>query len=174
MPDVYQIMLDAELSKAFDVWSGYLNARTGEDPEARARLRSTLDAAREAAAADDHAFARTLVAEMYDDAQEAGLPWAPLPPDPCTADRQARDYAKDDLREVLPVHLREELDSIAIYLSVTGRRLRAAPDLDTATRRDILYITARAGMALDLAHPTAARRELERLKAIAHCCGVEP
>ncbi|BFO17165.1 hypothetical protein SHKM778_35530 [Streptomyces sp. KM77-8] len=74
MPDVYQIMLDAELSKAFDVWSGYLNARTGEDPEARARLRSTLDAAREAAAADDHAFARTLVAEMYDDAQEAGLP----------------------------------------------------------------------------------------------------
>lgn len=174
MPDVYQIMLDAELSKAFDVWSGYLNARTGEDPEARARLRSALDAAREAADTDDPASARALVAEMYDDAREAGLPWAPLPPDPCTADRQARDYAKDDLRGVLPVHLREELDSIAIYLSVTGRRLRTAPDLDTATRRDILYITARAGMALDLAHPTAARRELERLKAIARRCGVEP
>ncbi|MFJ2946611.1 hypothetical protein ACIO8H_03035 [Streptomyces sp. NPDC087226] len=174
MPDVYQIMRDAELSKAFDVWSGYLNARTGEDPEARARLRSALDAAREAAAADDPASARALVAEMYDDAREAGLPWAPLPPDPCTADRQARDYAKDGLREVLPIHLRDELDTIALFLSVTGRRLRAAPNLDTATRRDILYITARAGMALDLAHPTAARRELERLKAIARRCGVEP
>ncbi|GAB2450914.1 hypothetical protein GCM10027162_55220 [Streptomyces incanus] len=174
MPDVYEIMLDAELSKAFDVWSGYLDARTGEDPQARARLRSTLRSAREAAAADDPESARALVAEMYDAAREAGLPWAPVLPGPCAADRQARDYAKDELREVLPVHLREELDSIAIYLSVTGRRLRTAPGLDTATRQDILYITARAGMALDLAQPTAARRELERLKGIARRCGVEP
>lgn len=173
MPDVYKIMLDAELSKAFDVWSSYLDARTGEDLQARARLRSTLRSAREAAAAGDPEFARALVSEMYDDAREAGLPWAPVLPGPCAADRQARDYAKDDLREVLPVHLREELDSIAIYLSVTGRRLRTAPGLDTAARQDILYITARAGMALDLAHPTAARRELERLKAIARRCGVE-
>ncbi|MGY3205445.1 hypothetical protein [Streptomyces sp. TE5632] len=95
-------------------------------------------------------------------------------PGPCAADREARDYAKDDLREVLPLHLRDELDSIAIFLSVTGRRLRAAPGLDTATHQDILYITARAGMALDLAHPTAARRELGRLKGIARRCGVEP
>lgn len=174
MPDVYKIMLDAELSKAFDVWSGYLDARTGEDPQVRARLRSTLYSAREAAAAGDPESARALVSEMYDDAREAGLPWAPLLPDPCAADRQARDYAKDELRQVLPVHLREELDSIAIYLSVTGRRLRTAPGLDTATRQDILYITARAGMALDLAHPTAARRELERLEATARRCGVEP
>ncbi|WKX17486.1 hypothetical protein [Streptomyces sp. HUAS CX7] len=174
MPDVYKIMLDAELSKAFDVWSGYLDARTGEDPQARARLRSSLESAREAAAAGDPASARALVAEMYDDVREAGLPWAPVLPDPCTADRQARDYAKDDLREVLPLHLRDELDSIEIFLSVTDRRLRTAPGLDRATRQDILYITARAGMALDLAHPTAARRELERLEAIARRCGVEP
>ncbi|MET8115622.1 hypothetical protein [Streptomyces prasinus] len=171
---MYQIMLDAELSKAFDVWSGYLNARTGEDPQARARLRSTLRSAREAAAAGDPEFARALVAEMYDDAREAGLPWAPVRPGPCAADREARDYAKDDLREVLPLHLREGLDNIAIFLNVTDRRLRAAPGLDTTTCQDILYITARAGMALDLAHPTAARRELERLKGIARRCGVEP
>ncbi|WP_342281152.1 hypothetical protein [Streptomyces sp. CLV115] len=174
MPDVYKIMLDAELGKAFDVWSGYLNARTGEDAQVRARLRSTLQSARAAAAEGDPASARALVAEMYDDAREAGLPWAPVAPGPCAADRQARDYAKDELRQVLPVHLREDLDSIAIYLSVTGRRLQTAPGLDAATRQDILYISARAGMALDLAHPTAARRELERLKAIARRCGVEP
>ncbi|MEV8087226.1 hypothetical protein [Streptomyces nigra] len=170
---MYQIMLDAELSKAFDVWSGYLNARTGEDPQARARLRSTLHSAREAAAAGDSECARALLAEMYDDAREATLPWAPLLPDPCTADREARDYAKDELGEVLPLPLRDELDGIALFLRVTGRRLRTAPGLDAATRQDILYITARAGMALDLAHPTAARRELERLQAIARRCGVE-
>ncbi|MFI2426306.1 hypothetical protein ACH5A7_19760 [Streptomyces sp. NPDC018955] len=171
---MYKIMLDAELSKAFDVWSGYLDARTGEDPKARARLRSTLQSAREAAAAGNAEFARALVAEMYDDARETCLPLAPVLPGPCTADRQARDYAKDDLRQVLPVHLREELDSIAIYLRVTGRRLRTAPGLDTATHQDTLSISARADMALDLAHPTAARRELERLEAIARRCGVEP
>ncbi|WP_311570280.1 hypothetical protein [Streptomyces lancefieldiae] len=171
---MYKIMLDAELSKAFDVWSGYLDARTGEDPQARARLRSTLQSAREAAAAGDPESARALVAEMYDDARVAGLPWAPVLPGPCAADRQARDYAKDELREVLPLHLRDELDGIALFLRVTSRRLQNAPGLDTATHQDILYITARAGMALDLAHPAAARRELERLEAIARRCGVEP
>ncbi|WP_405704786.1 hypothetical protein OG264_00460 [Streptomyces xanthophaeus] len=44
---MYKIMLDAESSKAFDVWSGYLNARTGEDLQVRARLRSTLQSARQ-------------------------------------------------------------------------------------------------------------------------------
>ncbi|USQ85646.1 hypothetical protein NFX46_18900 [Streptomyces phaeoluteigriseus] len=171
---MYKVLLDAELSKAFDVWSGYLNARTGEDDQVRARLRSTLHSARAAAAEGDPASARALVAEMYDDAREAGLPWAPVRPGPCAADRQARDYAKDELRQVLPVQLREDLDSIALYLRVTGRRLQTAPGLDATTRQDILYISARAGMALDLAHPTAARRELERLKAIARRCGVEP
>ncbi|MDX3377339.1 hypothetical protein PV390_23360 [Streptomyces sp. ME02-6991-2A] len=173
MPDGYKIMLDAELSKAFDVWSSYLNARTGEDRQVRARLRSTLERARAAAAEGDRVCARTLVAEMYDEARDAGLPWAPTSPDPRTADRQTRDYAKDELRQVLPLDLREGLDTIAIFLSVTGRRLQAAPDLDAATRQDILYIQARAGMALDLAHPAAARRELERLEAIARRCGVE-
>ncbi|MET9434914.1 hypothetical protein [Streptomyces sp. NPDC006551] len=167
-------MLDAELSKAFDVWSGYLDARTGEDPEARARLRSTLESARAAAAEGDPASARALLAGMYDDAREAGLLWAPLLPRPCQADAQARDYAKDELRQVLPVDLREHLDSLAVYLSVTGRRLKNAPGLDATTRQDIRYITARAGMALDLAHPRAARHELERLKTIARRCGVEP
>ncbi|MFJ3979231.1 hypothetical protein [Streptomyces sp. NPDC090021] len=171
---MYKIMLDAELSKAFDVWSGYLNARTGEDPQVRARLRATLQSARVAADEGDPLSARALVAEMYDDARKAGLPWAPVPSGPRAADRQARDYAKDELRQVLPVDLREDLDSIAIYLRVTGRRLQAAPGLDAATHQDILYITARASMALDLAHLVAARRELERLKAIARRCGVEP
>ena len=174
MPDVYKIMLDAELNRAFDVWSGYLNAETGEDPRIRARLRATLQSAREAAAEGDPASARAWVAEMYDAARQGGLAWAPVSPDPCAADRLTRDYAKDELRHVLPVHLREDLDSIAIYLRVTGRRLQAAPDLDAATQQDIRYITARAGMALDLAHPTAARRELERLQALARRCGVEP
>ncbi|MFJ7017214.1 hypothetical protein ACIQUW_02530 [Streptomyces sp. NPDC101117] len=174
MPDVYGIMLDAELSQAFDVWSAYLDARTGEDHQARTRLRSTLRSAREAAGAGDLESARALVAEMYDDARDAGLPWAPVRPDARTADRQARDYAKDELRQLLPVDQREELDSIAIYLSVTRRRLRTAPGLDAATCRDILYVSARADMALDLAHPRAAWRELERLKAIARRCGVEP
>ncbi|MEV7845996.1 hypothetical protein [Streptomyces cyaneofuscatus] len=123
MPDVYEIMLDAELSKAFDVWSSYLNARTGEDPQVRARLRSTLERARTAAAEGDRVCARALVAEMYDEARDAGLPWAPTSPAPRTADRQTRDYAKDELRQVLSVDLREDLDTIAIFLSVTGRRL---------------------------------------------------
>lgn len=173
MPDVYEILLDAELSKAFDVWSSYLDARTGEDPQARARLRSTLERAREAAAESDRGAARALVAEMYDEARGAGLPWAPPLPGPCATDRQTRDYAKDELRQALPLDLRDDLDTIAIFLSVTGRRLDAAPGLDAATRQDILYIQARAGMALDLAHPAAARRELERLKAIARRWGVE-
>ncbi|MEU4493785.1 hypothetical protein AB0F96_10145 [Streptomyces sp. NPDC023998] len=43
MPDAYKVMLDAELSKAFDVWSGYLDAHTGEDPQVRARLHSMLE-----------------------------------------------------------------------------------------------------------------------------------
>lgn len=53
VPDVYKIMLDAEVSMAFDVWSGYLDARTGEDAQVRARLRSTLHSARAAAAEGD-------------------------------------------------------------------------------------------------------------------------
>ncbi|MEU1407329.1 hypothetical protein ABZ471_34155 [Streptomyces sp. NPDC005728] len=174
MPDAYKVMLDAELSKSFDVWSGYLDARTGEDPQVRARLRSTLESARAAAAEGDPATARALVADMYDDAREAGLPWAPSPPRPCEADRQVRDYAKDALPKVIPLDLRDSLDQIGIFLRVTNRRLRSAPGLDAATRQDVLYITARAGMALDLAHPAAARRELERLEAIARRCGVEP
>ncbi|MFG2926300.1 hypothetical protein ACGFYA_32970 [Streptomyces sp. NPDC048305] len=174
MPDVYQNMLDSELRKAFDVWSSYLDARTGEDPHVRTRLRAMLRSAREAAAEGDPASARTLVAEMYDDAGAAGLPWAPVPPRPCEVDRQTRDYAKDELRRVLPVRLREDLDTVAILLSVTCRRLRTTSGLDAATRQDILYISARAGMALDLAHPTAARRELERLRTIARRCGAEP
>ncbi|MGN5377396.1 hypothetical protein ACQ4WX_05770 [Streptomyces lasalocidi] len=80
MPDAYQIMLDAELSKAFDVWSGYLDADTGEDPGARARLRSMLERARAAAAEGDLVSARAAVTDMYDDARETRLPWAPAPP----------------------------------------------------------------------------------------------
>ncbi|MFE4054206.1 hypothetical protein [Streptomyces sp. YIM B13518] len=94
---MYRTMLDAELSKAFDVWSGCPDSRSGEDPQVRARLRATLRSAREAAAAGDAGSARALVAEMYDDAREAGLPWAPVLPGPCAADRQACDYAKDEL-----------------------------------------------------------------------------
>ncbi|MFF4548519.1 hypothetical protein [Streptomyces sp. NPDC001435] len=99
---MYKIMLDAELNKAFDVWSGYLDARTGEDPQARARLRSTLEAARAAVAEGDPASARALVADMYDDAREVGLPWAPMAPSPCEADKQARDYARTNFGGCFP------------------------------------------------------------------------
>ncbi|WP_245235806.1 divergent polysaccharide deacetylase family protein [Streptomyces durhamensis] len=61
--------------------------------------------------------------------------------------------------------------------STYGSRAAAsknAPDLDVAARQDVLYLAARAWMALDLAHPAAARRELERLAAIARRRGVEP
>ncbi|MFD7612652.1 hypothetical protein [Streptomyces sp. NPDC059828] len=174
MPDAYDVMLDAELSKAFDVWSSYLDARTGEDAQARARLRSRLEWAREAVADGDRASALLGVADMYDETHGPGLSWAPPLPRPGEADEQARDYAKDELRHVLPLDLRDELGSIALFLRVTGRRLQSAPALDAATREDVAYITARAGMALDLAHPTAARRELERLEAIARRCGAEP
>ncbi|MER6349144.1 hypothetical protein ACWC10_25850 [Streptomyces sp. NPDC001595] len=173
MPDTYVIMLDAELSKAFDVWAGYLDADTGEDPEARARLRRTLEAARAAAADGEPTTARTLVADMYEDARGAGLRWAPSPPRPWEADRQARDYARNELRHVLSVDLRARLDSIELFLRVMTRRLYAVPGLDAATRQDILYLTARAEMALDLAHPAAARREYERLQDIARRWGVE-
>ncbi|MFE7468083.1 hypothetical protein ACFU6R_28835 [Streptomyces sp. NPDC057499] len=166
MPDAYRIMLDAELAKAFDVWSGYLDADTREDPAVRERLCSALESAREAAAAGERESARTKVAEMYEEAEEAGLRWAPVEPRPGEADRQARDYAKDRLRGTMSVHRRERLGSIAIHLSVATRRLLALPGLDPATREDIVYITARAAMALDLDHPVAARRELERLEAV--------
>lgn len=172
MPDAYEAMLDAELSKAFDVWSGYLEARTGEDPQVRARLRFSLESARASATEGDLATARALVSNMYEDARAAALPWAPSLPRPCEADRQTRDYAKDTLKQVLPLGLRDRLDHVAISLSVTGRQLQAAPGLDAASRQDILYISARAAMALDLAHPAAAGRELERLEAIARRCGV--
>lgn len=173
MPDVYGVMRDAELRKAFDVWSGYLDARTGEDPEARAGLRALLESAREAAAEGDAGAARAWVADMYDAAREAGLRCAPALPRPCEADRQTRDYAKDELPRVLPRALRDRLSTIELFLYMTGRRLQAAPGLDTAARRDILYITARAEMALDLAHEAAAQRELERLGALARRWGVE-
>ncbi|MGW7080299.1 hypothetical protein [Streptomyces sp. NPDC054866] len=175
MPDAYEVMLDAELSKAFDVWSGYLDARTGEAPEVRAQLRCMLGSARAAGAAGDPATARAVVADMYEVAREAAadLPWAPSPPRPCEADRQARDYAKDTLKRALPVNTQDRLDHVAVSLRVTGRRLQAVPGLDAATRQDILYITARAEMALDLVHLAAARRELERLEALARRWGVE-
>ncbi|MEW1778329.1 hypothetical protein [Streptomyces sp. NPDC086777] len=173
MPDVYEALLDAELSKAFDVWSGYLDARTGEDPGVRAALRSLLDDARALAAEGDRAVARARLADMDDTARAAGLAWAPMPPRPCEADRQARDYVKDTVPP-LPLCLRDRLDHIVVTLAVTGYRLRDAGDLDAATREDIGYVTARAWMALDLAHVAAAQRELERLKAIARRCGVEP
>ncbi|MFD4509860.1 hypothetical protein [Streptomyces sp. NPDC058457] len=171
MPDVYEALLDAELSKAFDVWSGYLDARTGEDPEVRAELRSLLGDARTHAAEGDRAVARARLVDMDDTAREAGLPWAPRPPRPCEADRQARDYVKDAAPS-LPLYLRDRLDHIEVSLAVTGYRLQDAGDLEAATREDIVYVTARAWMALDLAHVTAAQRELERLKAIARRCGV--
>ncbi|MEU7576657.1 hypothetical protein AB0B50_03515 [Streptomyces sp. NPDC041068] len=173
MSEAYDVMLDAELSKAFDVWTGYLSARTGEDPEVRARLRSMLASARAAADEGDPSSARTLVADMYDEARAAGLPWAPTPPRPDEADRQARDYAKDELRQSLPLALRDRLDTIALFLRVTSRSLQDVPGLDCAARQDIRYITGRAGMALDLAHPAAAQRELERLEAVARRWGVE-
>lgn len=174
MPDVYQVTLDAELSKAFDVWSGYLDADTGEDPEARARLRSMLEQARAAAAEGDLVSARAAVTDMYDDARETRLPWAPEPPRPCEADEQVRDYAKDELVKVLPLRARDALEIVALSLSVRGSRLQCLPGLDRATRQDIHYIIGRAKMALDLAHPTAVRRELERLAAIERRWGIEP
>lgn len=174
MPDVHEIRLDAELNKWFDVWSSYLDADTGEDPQARARLRSTLEAACSAAAEGDRESARAMLADMYDDAREAGLPWAPTEPRPCDADSQARDYAKDELRQVLPLPLRDELGVVALHLRVIDRRCRTAPGIDAATRQDMLYLIARAGMALDLAHLAAARHELDRLKALARRRGVQP
>ncbi|MGW3088439.1 hypothetical protein [Streptomyces sp. NPDC001108] len=172
MPDTYRIMLDAELAKAFDVWSGYLGAETGEDPVVRERLRSALESARAAAAAGDREFARTRVADMYEEAEEARLRWAPTAPRPREADGQARDYAKDRLRGTMSVHRRERLDTLAILLRVGARRLLALPGLDGAVREDIDYITARASMALDLDHPVAAERELERLRALERRCGL--
>lgn len=173
MTDAYEVLLDAELEKAFDVWSSYLDARTGEDPDVRAGLRATLDLARRAVDEHDHPRARRLVADLYEEAHEAELPWAPARPRPHEADAQARDYAKDELPRVLRQGRRDRLGTIDLFLRVTGRRLRSVPDLDAATLHDIHYITARAGMALDLAHPVAAQRELDRLKVIARRYGVE-
>ncbi|WP_240982406.1 hypothetical protein [Streptomyces sp. S3(2020)] len=110
---------------------------------------------------------------MHEEAHRAELPWAPSDPRPHEADAQARDYAKDALPQVLRRGRRDRLGTIELFLWSTGRRLRTVPDLDTATLQDIAYITARAGMALDLAHPVAAQRELDRLKAMARRYGVE-
>ncbi|MFJ9590607.1 hypothetical protein [Streptomyces acidicola] len=85
---------------------------------------------------------------MYDKAREAALLWAPSQPRPREADRQMRDYAKDTLPQVLPLGIRDRLDHVAVSLRVTGRRLEAAPGFDEATRQDVLYNTARAGMAV--------------------------
>lgn len=85
-----------------------------------------------------------------------------------------RDHAKDALPRVLPLGLRDRLGHLAVSLGVTGRRLQPAPGLDAATRQDAAYVTARAGTALDLARPTAARHAPERLRAIVRRCGVEP
>lgn len=64
VPDVYEVMPDVELRKAFDVWSGYLDARTGEDPQVRADLRAMLEKAREAASEGAPDVARSRVADM--------------------------------------------------------------------------------------------------------------
>lgn len=62
MPDAYKVMLDAELRKAFDVWSGYLDAQTGEDLQGRAELRSMLESAHAAATENEYAIARSWIA----------------------------------------------------------------------------------------------------------------
>ncbi|MFM9447031.1 hypothetical protein [Streptomyces acidiscabies] len=72
----------------------------------------------------------------------------------------------------LPLPLRDRLDHVGLLLRVLGRRFRDTPGLDTATRDDVIHITARAELALDLAHVDAAKRELERLKTLARRCGV--
>jgi hypothetical protein len=171
--DAYGVLSDAELRKAFDVWGCYLDARTGEDEEVRGRLRSMLESARTAADEGDAAVARARVSEMYDEARRAALPWAPPLPRPWEADDQTRDYVKDTPGHTLPPALRDRLDLIALHLRVTGRRLRSAPGLDAATRQDVFYLMGRATLALDLAHPAAAQRELDRLTALARRCGVE-
>lgn len=73
---------------------------------------------------------------------------------------------------MLTLALRDRLDQIKVSLYVTARRLQAVPGLDATTRQDVLHVTARAGMALDLAHPVAAQRERERLETIARRWGV--
>ncbi|MDN3023842.1 hypothetical protein [Streptomyces sp. S.PB5] len=173
MADAYEALLDAELAKALDVWSSYLDARTGEDPEVRAGLRVMLDRARRAVEERDHAGARRWVADLYEEARRAALPWAPERPRPHEADAQARDYAKDARPHAVGQGRRDRLDTIELFLWSTGRRLRTVPGLVESTLHDIHYITARAGMALDLAHPVAAQRELDRLKEIARRVGAE-
>ncbi|KND40117.1 hypothetical protein [Streptomyces acidiscabies] len=170
MTDAYEVFQDAGLRKAYDVWDSYLAASTGEDPNTRETLRSLLESAREYG---EFTWAQTKLAEMYDEARKAGLTCAPPPPRPAEEDRQVRDYAKDLLRGSLPLRLLDRLNSIHISLRVLNRRFHDAPDLDTATREDVLYITARAESALDLAHADAAKRELERLKTLARRCGVK-
>ncbi|MFF8513056.1 hypothetical protein ACF064_33820 [Streptomyces sp. NPDC015492] len=54
---------------------------------------------------------------MYDDARDAGLACAPVQPGPSTADLQAQDCAKDELRQMLPVQLGDERDSMALDLA---------------------------------------------------------
>ncbi|WP_416968485.1 hypothetical protein [Streptomyces sp. 4F14] len=169
MTDAYKVFQDAESRKAYDVWDSYLAASAGEDPKVRETLRSMLESAREDG---EYTWVQTKLAEMYDEARESGLTWAPTPPRPCEADRQVRDYARDLLRGSLPLRVLDRLDSIGLSLRVLNRRFDDTLGLDRATREDAVYITARAESALDFAHAEAAERELERLKALARRCGV--
>jgi len=169
----YEALRDAGLRKAFDVWGGYLAARTGEDPRVLSRLRALLESAREFAAEGDADWARELVDQMYEEARDGGLRWAPTPPRPQEADAQARDYAKDVLPGVLSLELRDRLDAVEVSVRVLGFRFQDAPGLDESVRQDVLYLTARAEAALDLAHLAAAERELGRLRTLARWWGVE-
>ncbi|MET8974399.1 hypothetical protein ABZX85_02155 [Streptomyces sp. NPDC004539] len=172
MTRAYKALRDAELRKAFDVWGGYLAARTGEDPLVLDRLRSLLESARENAAEQDLTWARELVDRMYEEAREGGLRWAPTRPRPREADAQARDYAKDVLPEMLSRQLRDRIDSVRSSVSFLERRFRDAPGLDEAVRQDALYLAIRAETALDLVHLRPAERELERLRALARWWGL--
>ncbi|OIK02196.1 hypothetical protein [Streptomyces monashensis] len=89
------------------MWSGCPDADTGDDPEVRARLRSTWERARAAAAESDPVSARAAVTDMYDDARETRLLRAPALPRPWEADEQVRDQAKDELVNVLLLRVRD-------------------------------------------------------------------
>ncbi|MEU3659851.1 hypothetical protein AB0E77_08810 [Streptomyces sp. NPDC032940] len=170
MAGLCEIWQRAEVSRRFEVLSGFVATCVAGDDEARRRL-AQLVAHAEAALSPsppDFAVASKCLDELvrWADREWADHPYRPVEARPDEADRQTRDHAKDLWHAALPVHVRDEMGRIELSLEVRFLALCRQPSLDCGIRQDIFYVAGRAAMALDLGHLEAAEREIRRMEQL--------
>jgi hypothetical protein len=170
MAALYEIWRQAEVSRRLDVLSGFVAMCVAADDDAKRRLASLVadaNAALSQARPDLEAASECLTELVrWADTQWADHPYRPTEARPDEADRQTRDYAKDLLRDRLPVGGRGELLRVELHLEVRFLALTRDPRLDPRAREDVFYVAGRAAMALDLGHWDVAEQEILRMERV--------